>query len=328
MIITKTPFRISFCGGGSDLPEFYTQYGGCVLSTSINRYMYITIHPSFDEKVTMLKYSQTETVYDISKIKHRVFHSVLNRYGLHGVEITSTADIPAGTGLGSSSSFTVGLLHAINAYLGKLSSKSRLAELACNIEINELNDPIGKQDQYAAAYGGLNMINFNRNDTVSVEPVVIKKNIYDRLQENLLMFYTGDVRDAYTILAEQKKHIKKANKANNLKRMCDLARIIKTQLETGDISDLGNILHENWMLKKELASGISSIKLDDIYDIARRNGAEGGKLLGAGGAGFFLFYCTVENQSMLRKALNLKELKFSFENDGTSLVYIGDKYWD
>ena len=328
MIITKTPFRVSFCGGGSDFPDFYMKYGGCVLSTSINKYMYISIHPQFDEKITMLKYSQTEIVEDIRNIKHRILNNVLNKFGLSGVEITSTADIPAGTGLGSSSAFTVGLLHIINAYRGKQSSKSKLAEMACMIEINELGSPIGKQDQYASSFGGLNLILFNTNDSVSVEPILINKDTYSLLQKSLVLFYTGDVRNANKILLEQRQNFNDRKKINNILRMCELAKVMKKHLESGDSSSVGDILNESWHLKKELASGISSDHLDDIYNLAIQNGAKGGKLLGAGGAGFFLFYCDIEKQYGLRKAIGLKEMKFTFENDGSSLIYIGDKYWD
>lgn len=206
MIITKTPFRISFAGGGSDLADFYEQYGGCVLSTSINRYCYISIHPYFNERYTMLKYSENELVESLSEIKHRIFNCVLNEANLHGVEITSTADIPGGTGLGSSSTFTVGLLNTVNCYRGKYMSKGALAEKACEVEIQKLGSPIGKQDQYAAAFGGLNFIRFHKDGTTSVAPIVMQPETYRKLQKNLVMFYTGDVRSANSILAEQKKN--------------------------------------------------------------------------------------------------------------------------
>jgi len=328
MIITKTPFRVSFCGGGSDIAEFYKEHGGCVLSASINKYMFIMIHPYFHEGTTVLKYSKTEVVTDITKIEHKIFHKVLNMYKLSGVELTSMADIPAGTGLGSSSSFTVGLLNTVNAYMGKLVSKPKLAELACEIEIGHLKSPIGKQDQYAAAMGGLNFIRFNANDSVTVEPLLIGKKTIDELQDNLLMFYTGEVRNANEILTEQTANSQKSDKVGNLKQMCRLAEVMKSEHENGNVSAVGEILNAGWQLKKTLASGISSSYLDDIYDKALISGAKGGKLLGAGGAGFFLFYCEKEKQEGLRRALNLKELTFAIENDGTSIIFIGDKYWD
>jgi len=328
MIITKTPLRVSFCGGGSDIAAFYREHGGCVLSTSINKYMFIMIHPYFHEGSTVLKYSKTETVKNIKDIEHRIFNCVLNKYELSGVEITSMADIPAGTGLGSSSAFTVGLLNTVNAYRGKLMSKPDLAELASEIEIEYLKSPIGKQDQYASAMGGLNFIRFNQNDSVTVSPILIKKKITDELQNNLLMFYTGEVRNANEILTEQTANSIKADNIKTLKQICRLAENMKDELEKENISVFGEILNESWQLKKSLAGGITSGTLDDIYETAINNGAKGGKLLGAGGAGFFLFYCEQENQDKLRQALKLKELPFAFENDGTSIIFIGDKYWD
>ena len=328
MIITKTPFRVSFCGGGSDMANFYEKYGGCVLSTSINKYCYISIHPYFNENQTVLKYSENELVDSPDQIKHRIFRQVLTDMGIHGVEISSTADIPGGTGLGSSSTFTVGLLNTLNCYKGKFVSKDKLAKLACEVEIEKLGNPIGKQDQYGAALGGLNFIKFNQDGSVSHEPILMEGKTYKELQKNLLMFYTGTTRSANTILAEQTKNITSEDKAKNLLKMCGLARDMKVALENNDISSFGKILDEGWQLKKELASGIANPAIDEAYEIAIKNGALGGKLLGAGGGGFLLFYCEEEKQGQLKKAIGLRELDFSFERDGTSIVYIGDKYWD
>lgn len=328
MIITKTPFRISFAGGGSDLADFYEQYGGCVLSTSINKYCYISIHPYFDANYTLLKYSENELVQDISQIKHRIFNCVLNQTKLHGVEITSTADIPGGTGLGSSSTFTVGLLHTVDCYQGRYASKGKLAEQACRIEIEQLGSPIGKQDQYAAAFGGLNFIRFNRDGTVSVTPILMKPETYRTLQQNLVMFYTGDVRSANSILSEQKRNMSETAKTDNLKKMCALAEDMKAALEQDDLSSFGSLLHQGWELKRTLASGISNPAIDEAYETAMANGALGGKLLGAGGGGFLLFYCEPKYQERLRVVLGLRAFPFAFERDGTSIVYIGDKYWD
>ena len=328
MIITKTPFRISFAGGGSDLADFYEQYGGCVLSTSINRYCYISIHPYFNERYTMLKYSENELVESLSEIKHRIFNCVLNEANLHGVEITSTADIPGGTGLGSSSTFTVGLLNTVNCYRGKYMSKSALAEKACEVEIQKLGSPIGKQDQYAAAFGGLNFIQFHKDGTTSVAPIVMQPETYRKLQKNLVMFYTGDVRSANSILAEQKKNMSSEEKAKNLQQMCGLAEDMKQALEHDDLSSFGDLLNEGWKLKRTLASGISNPVIDEADETAMSNGALGGKLLGAGGGGFLLFYCEPEKQEQLRVALKMRPFPFKFEKDGTSVVYIGDKYWD
>ena len=328
MIITKTPFRVSFCGGGSDMANFYEKYGGCVLSTSINKYCYISIHPYFNENQTLLKYSENELVDSPDQIKHRIFRQVLTDMGIHGVEISSTADIPGGTGLGSSSTFTVGLLNTLNCYKGKFVSKDKLAKLACEVEIEKLGNPIGKQDQYGAALGGLNFINFNQDGSVSHEPILMEGKTYKKLQKNLLMFYTGTTRSANTILAEQTKNITSDDKARNLLKMCGLAKDMKVALENNDISSFGKILDEGWQLKKELASGLATPAIDEAYEIAMKNGALGGKLLGAGGGGFLLFYCEEEKQDQLKTAIGLRELDFSFERDGTSVIYIGDKYWN
>lgn len=327
MIITKTPFRISFCGGGSDLPDFYREYGGCVLSTSINKYMYITIHPYFDESKTALRFSEIEIVDDITEIRHSIFHQVLNDMKVSGVEISSTADIPSGTGLGSSSAFTVGLLHALYCYKGKYMSKQDIAEQACKVEIEKLGNPIGKQDQYAAACGGLNFIEFHQDDTVTVSPVIMKASAKRSLQENLIMFYTGIRHDANVILTEQKKNTSSEDKIKNILRMCQLARDMKSSLEKNETADFGSFLHEGWIKKRELASGVTNPSMDAIYEKALQNGASGGKLLGAGGGGFFLFYCDKDKQEGLEKALGLKRFPFRFERDGTSVIYVGEKYW-
>lgn len=327
MIITKTPFRVSFCGGGSDLPDFYREFGGCVVSTSINRYMYISIHPYFTKGQTALKYSKTEIVDDIKDIEHSIFKCVLNDKNIDGVEITSTADVPSGTGLGSSSAFTVGLIHTIYCFQGKYVSKNDIAKEACEVEIDKLGNPIGKQDQYAAACGGLNYISFNKDDTVTVEPIIMSQDTKQALQDNILVFYTGLTHDANTILAEQKKNISRNDKINNLLKICDLARDMKRALENNELSDFGEILNEGWLRKRELASGIANPMIDEMYEHAISLGASGGKLLGAGGGGFLLFYCEKSRQKSLIEKMGLKLFPIRFEHDGTSVVYIGDKYW-
>lgn len=327
MLITKTPFRISFCGGGSDLPAFYREEGGCVLSTSIDKYMYISIHPYFDKNRISLKYSENENVSDVNKIRHSIFHQALQDIPTSGVEIVSTADVPSGTGLGSSSSFTVGLLHSLYSYHGKFASKARLAEEACAIEIDKLQAPIGKQDQYAAAFGGLNFIEFHADDTVSVSPVITGKETRKRLQGNLVLFYTGFTHDANKILSQQKANMKYSDKRRSLRQMCCMAREMKAALESNDLSSFGRLLDESWQLKRGLAAGITGSEIDDLYAKARRNGADGGKLLGAGGGGFLLFYCEKDMQAGLTEALGLRRFPFRFEHDGTSVIYVGDKYW-
>lgn len=328
MIITKTPFRVSFAGGGSDLAAFYEKYGGCVLSTSINKYCYIMIHPYFDETYTVLKYSENERVHDLHDIRHRIFNCVLNERKIHGVEISSTADIPSGTGLGSSSAFTVGLLNTLNCYQGKYMSKKKLAEDACEVEIQKLGSPIGKQDQYAAAFGGLNFIRFHRDGDVSVTPVMMSSEAYRQLQKNLVMFYTGDTRSAGSILEEQKKNMSSDDKVASIRQMCALAEEMREALEKNQIDSFGQLLDEGWKLKRTLASGISNSVIDEAYETAMAHGALGGKLLGAGGGGFLLFYCPPKNQERVRVALRLRQLMFSFEKDGASVAYVGDKYWN
>ncbi|HUX13434.1 MAG TPA: GHMP kinase [Spirochaetia bacterium] len=323
MIVCRTPFRISFAGGGSDLRSYYRHQPGMVLSTSINQYMYISIHPYFFSDQTLLKYSKSELVRSNSEIKHPILREVLSMFDVGGVDISSVADIPAGTGLGSSSSFTVGLVHALCAYTGKFASKEFLAETASQIEIERLGEPIGKQDQYAAAYGGLNFVTFRPDESVSVEPVALDGDHIERLQRNLLMFYTGVVRSAGGILSEQKSNLETSSeKRKGLEKMVNLATQLRRELEQHNLDAMGEILHESWQYKRELASGISNPSIDHYYDVARDAGAAGGKLLGAGGGGFFLFYVDLERQDRVRAALSeLREFKFRFDHSGSTVVY-------
>ena len=325
MIITRTPFRVSFAGGGSDIASFYERHGGCVLSTAINKYMYISVHPSFDHKETVLKYSKRETVTEIGKIEHNYFRQVLTNLNTSGVEIVSTADIPSGTGLGSSSSFTVGLLHALYCYKGKYVSKERLASEACEVEIEQLGNPIGKQDQYAAAYGGLNFIQFKKDGSVFVEPVIMNHDSFHELESNLMMFYTGQLHSASAILKEQKQNITAGEKEANQLKICELAQELREELQNNNIDAMGRILHQNWLLKKTLANGISNPKIDEAYEKALSAGAIGGKLLGAGGGGFLLFYVPQEKQCAVKKAMNLPQLPMSFDRQGSAVLYVGDK---
>jgi len=323
MIITRTPFRVSLCGGGSDLPSFYEKHGGCVLSTSIKKYMYITVHPSFGDK-TVLKYSKTEEVSDIRNIEHSYFKQCLKDLNVSGVEITSIADIPQGTGLGSSSSFTVGLLNALYCYKRQYVSKEQLADEACKVEIDKLGNPIGKQDQYAAAYGGLNFYKFNKDGSVDVTPVLLEKDAYKKLEENLIMLYVGGIHSASEILKEQGKNVSsKSDKEKNLLEMCKMTEKLKYELEHNNIDYVGETLHKSWLLKKTLASGISNPEIDKYYDLAIKNGAAGGKLLGAGGCGFLLFYVPKENQETFREAMkDLKEVDFEFDHQGSVPIFV------
>ncbi|MCQ2739239.1 MAG: GHMP kinase [bacterium] len=320
MIITRTPFRISFAGGGSDIKDYYQEYGGAVLSVTIDKYVYLSMHPYFDENAYLLKYLKTEQCNDVEEIQHHIIKDVFKKYNIKGVDFNSSADIPAGTGLASSSAFTVGLVNLCNAFTGKYMDKEEIAELACEIEIEDLNEPIGKQDQYACSCGGLNYIEFQKNGNVDVEKLYLSNDSYKKLENNLLMFYTGISRKTGSILTEQKSNI--PNKAKTLHKMVQLAKDLKKELLNGNISAAGTLLNQGWCYKKELASKISSSELDDIYNTAIQNGALGGKLLGAGGGGFFLFYVEDDYKDKVRKALlNLKEINFKFDNKGTNIVY-------
>ena len=326
MIITRTPFRVSFAGGGSDLPAFYEKHGGCVLSTAIDKYMYISVHPSFRKEETILKYSKTESVHDLDEIEHKYFKIILKKLQIQGVEITSTADIPAGTGLGSSSSFTVGLLHSLRSYQGKFIAKEKLASEACSVEIRDLNQPIGKQDQYAAAYGGLNFYSFNRDGSVFVDPVLMPYDSRERLEKNLMLFYTGQVHSASRILEEQNKNIVSSEeKERNQIEMCALAHDLRKYLQDGKVDEMGNILDAGWKLKRTLAGGISNPVLDEYYDTAIRAGAYGGKLLGAGGGGFLLFYVPEKEQEHVRETIKLPEVPLGFDFQGSSIIFVGLK---
>ncbi len=330
MIITRTPFRVSFAGGGSDLPSFYRRHEGCVLSMTINKYMYVSIHPTFNRDETVVKYSQTEIVRDVRAVQHPIARQLLLDYGIDGVEIVSTADVPAGTGLSTSSAYTVGLIHALNAFRGKLCSQERIAREACELEIEKLGEPIGKQDQYGTAVGGLKFIRFNSDDSVEVEPLAVSRQKLSELEGNLLLFYTGLTHSAGEILQEQNKNVAGEDKKfQNLVKMTELAYELREAVVAGKLDDFGRILNENWLLKRELASQISNDKIGKYYDLAMANGALGGKLLGAGGGGFLLFYCPKEKQKRLRSALSdLWELPFAMESSGTKIIYVGDKDWN
>lgn len=329
MIISRTPFRISFAGGGSDLPSFYRREAGAVLSTSIDKYVYVAIHPFFDRERIQLKYSRTETVGSAGEIAHPIFREVLGMYALKGVDVNSIADVPSGTGLGSSSSFTVGLLNAVRTYLGKATSGEKLGALACDVEINRVGSPIGKQDQYAAACGGLNFITFHGDETVNVEKIVMRPEKRRELEGNLLMVFAGGEHSAGAILERQQEGIGTRRNFETQRAMVGLARELRRSLEGNDLDDFGRILHEGWLMKKSLARGISTGRVDEIYERGVRAGALGGKLLGAGGAGFVLFYCPRERQAGFREKMgDLGELRFHFDGFGSKIIYIGDLFND
>ncbi|MEI7449616.1 MAG: GHMP kinase [Desulfomonile sp.] len=327
MIITRTPLRVSFCGGGTDLPSYYQKEQGEVVSSALDKYVYITINrlsPYFENRI-LLKYSQSELVNSVDEIHHPIIREAMKLTGVvDSVEIASMADIPAGTGLGSSSTYAVGLLHALHAFKGEYVSGRQLAHEACQIEIERLGDPIGKQDQYIAAYGGMCRIRFNPDESVFVDPVICSPHTRKALQDNLLIFYTGITRRAGDILQIQKATTDQ--KMDVLTRMKDLCGQILEVLQDGrSLHRFGEILHEAWLNKRTLVREISNDSINDYYEKALEAGAIGGKLLGAGGGGFLLFYVEPQNQSRVRKALmRLQELPFRFEQQGSKVIYISD----
>lgn len=289
--------------------------------------MYISSHKFFEEDKIRVKYSKTETVSHADELQHPILKTVLKKFNVKGgLEISSIADVPSGTGLGSSSAFTVGVLHNLHLINKNPVQNEQLAAEACHIEIDLLREPIGKQDQYATAVGGLNLIEFQSSGEVIVTPLKIESEVVHALQQNLVMFYTGDQRSASNILAEQKKNSAQEDKFNFLKRMVSLVYDTKTAFEGSNLEDFGRILHENWVLKKQLASGISNPTIDQAYEVAMKNGALGGKLLGAGGGGFLLFYCPLNLQPNLISALKpLRKFDFKFDSEGSKLIHFSDE---
>ena len=328
MIITRTPFRISFVGGGSDLGAYYRRNRGAVLSTTIDKYMYLSSHAFFEHDKVRIKYSKTETVPGVEEIQHPIVREVLRKFDVNGgLEISSIADVPAGTGLGSSSSYTVGLLHNMYTKFSTFVTKERLAKESCEIEIERLGEPIGKQDQYAAAYGGLNVIGFNPNESVDVEALHLSKPTYRALENNLLLFYTGMQRKTASILTEQRSNMQSDEKFATLGKMVDLVWELRDALFSNDLTSFGELLHKNWLLKRQLASKISNPELNALYDRAMNAGALGGKILGAGGGGFLLVYCEEEKQENIITSLApMRSFDFGFDNEGSKLIYVGDEY--
>ena len=325
MIITRTPFRVTLGGGGTDLPSYYSKYGGIIFSFTLNKYMYINVNRPVADNFIRVKYSSSEKVAKIENLKHDIARACLGKLDItNNIEISSMADIPAGSGLGSSSSYTVGLLNALHALRRDYISLYDLAEEACYIEIENLKKPIGKQDQYIAAFGGFTVLKIARDGSVVVEKANISYNTIENLKRNLLMFYTGKQRSNKTILGEQNKSTQK-----NEKQVLDSLHYIKESgykileiVESENITELGKMFDEHWQYKKKLAKGVSNPKFDKIYELAKQNGALGGKISGAGGGGFFTFYCE-EKQSQLRhemKKQGLIELRYDFDFEGTKVL--------
>jgi len=325
VIISRTPLRISFVGGGSDLPVFYRRFGGAVVSTGIDQFVYVTVNKKFDDKIRV-SYSRTEEARTVDRIKHPLVREAMKLLEIKGgVEITSIADIPArGTGLGSSSSFTVGVLHALHAYAERYASAEQLAQEACIIELDRCGEPIGKQDQYAAAFGGLNFIQFNPDDSVKIEPIICKRETIARIQAHMLVFYTGLTRSAGSILRHQQQALSTEKKKQQVTRsMVELAKQLRRELQHNRVAAFGDIIHEGWRLKKSLAVGIASDLIDSWYDKARKAGAQGGKLLGAGAGGFFMFYAAPDRHEAITEALPaLRRVDFHFEPQGGRIIFV------
>jgi D-glycero-alpha-D-manno-heptose-7-phosphate kinase len=325
MIISQTPYRVSFAGGGTDLPAYYRHEFGAVLSMTIRKYMYVTVGRRF-EKSIRVAYTRTDFADTVAEVQHTLVREALRTTGLvNHLEITTIGDVPAGTGMGSSSTLTVGLLNAMYAHSGRIVGPKRLAEEACRIEIDVLGKPIGKQDQYAAAYGGLNYIRFNPDGSVEVEPTPVRSDTFEELERRLLLVYTAQTRSADDILKKQSEGT--ADKLSVLRRMRDLAQEMRVVLaEDGDVDAFGGLLHEGWELKRSLGFGISGEQVDAWYEAARRAGAQGGKLLGAGGGGFLLLMAPRERHDTIREALGRpKEIDCRFDRRGSRIVFISDQ---
>lgn len=320
MIISQTPLRVSFFGGGTDLKDYYSTHGGAVLSSTIDKYIYVIVKSRFDDKI-VLNYTKKEEVYGVADIEHRIIREALVMTGIdRGIEITSISDIPSeGSGLGSSSSFTIGLLNALYMYKGETKNPYELGELACRIEIDLLKEPIGKQDQYAAAFGGFKKYCFNNDDSVSVYNIPLSNSQYKLLDLHTMMFFTGITRKASTVLMDQKQNT--GVNLETLDRLKEFVSASQQDFMSLNIERIGHLLDISWEEKKKLSQKINNSEIDNIYKAAKEAGVYGGKLLGAGGGGFFLFLCPLENQQRVRQALQqYDELPVSFDRYGSRIV--------
>lgn len=325
MIISRTPLRISFVGGGSDMESFYRHSLGAVVTTAINKYVYIMVEKQFDGRI-IVQYSKTEIVKKVADIQNNLVREAMKLTGVDGgIHITSISDVPAeGTGMGSSSSYVVGLLNALYAYREKYVSAERLAREACRIEIDILKKPIGKQDQYIAAYGGLNYLEFSSDGTVYVNPIICLPDTRMRLEKQLLLFYTKSTRSADTILAKQTQNVSSpGSKRDTMAKMVELAKQMRESLQTNKLSPFGGLLDENWALKKTMAHGVTTKQIDRWYEKAKRAGAMGGKILGAGGGGFLLLHADLKKHEKIKRNLGeLIPLDFKFEQQGSKIIFI------
>jgi D-glycero-alpha-D-manno-heptose-7-phosphate kinase len=324
MIIARAPLRISLGGGGTDLPSYYREHGGFVLSAAIDRYVYITLHETFQREY-LIKYSATEVVQTIDQIKHPIIREALRIVPVAAphLEIVSMSDIPAGTGLGSSGSFTVALLRALHTLNKDFIPRQVLAEQACHIEIDLLQEPVGKQDQYIASFGGITAFDFPREGPVQVTPLPLSNETLYNLEDNLLLFFTGFTRSASAILAEQDQKTRGGDSGmiEHLHQIKQFGYESKAALESGDLRRFAAIMHEHWERKKYRSKSMTNSRIDDYYQLARDNGALGGKLIGAGGGGFLMVYS--EDKTKLRRALTeagLREVRLRFDFEGTMLM--------
>jgi D-glycero-alpha-D-manno-heptose-7-phosphate kinase len=321
LIIVQTPLRISFFGGGTDFSSFFLEEGGCVLSSAIDKYIFVTIKERFDNKLR-IGYTQTEMVDEIGQIHHELIREALHLTGIErGVEITTMGDIPSeGSGLGSSSTVTVGALHAMYSYHGEIVAAERLAREACTIEIETLKKPIGIQDQYIAAYGGFRFFEFLPNGEVTAEKVKLSAEAQRVLNNNFMLFFTGVSRSSSSILREQTSNMR--DRRGELREIKQMAWQARCDIEAENFDTLGTLIHQSWQIKKRLAGTISNDRINEMYEVARRAGAIGGKLTGAGGGGFLLLYVPYESQNKVRTALHgLQELPFRLEADGTKVIF-------
>ncbi len=324
MIFTRSPLRISLGGGGTDLPSYYEKFGGFLIAAAIDRYVYVTVNRPFGTGIR-LKYSDIENVDTVEEVRHPILREALRMMNLRTpqIEITTLAEIPSGTGLGSSGSFTTALVKALYAHRRRLLHSSEVARLACEIEIERLHEPVGKQDQYIAAYGGVTCFDFHPDGTVAARPLAIDMDTLFELEDNLLLFFTGFSRSAGSLLQDQKTRSEEADPEmiDNLHYVKDLGYRSQRALEAGHCQEFGELLHEHWEHKKRRSRGMSNPKIDEWYELGRRNGAIGGKLVGAGGGGFLLFYA--EDRKGLRQAMReagLDEVRFRFDFEGTKVL--------
>ena len=325
MIITRTPFRIPLGGGGTDLPSYYSKYGGFIFSAAIDKYMFISINQPIVDDLIRIKYSKSETVSSVGEVQHEIVREALRYLGFqNGIEVTSMADVPAGTGLGSSGAYTIGLLNGLHTLKRDSLPLQELAEEACRIEIDILKKPIGKHDQYIAAFGGLTCLEIRNDGSVKVCNGQISQSIIEELEKNILLFFTGISRDANEILSYQSKTAgyEDSRVADTLHRIKEIGYQIKEALKQGNLAKFGYLLDKHWQTKKNLSGKVSDAQIDRLYEKAKENGALGGKIMGAGGGGFFMFYCE-EHRNRLRRAMaeeGLREMRYRFDFEGSKVL--------